>query len=273
MPNNNVPNTSTDSKAWLPFAELRPETNDALVAMRQLVRYGAGQIVTHEAEDSSFIGLVASGVLRMQKTLVDGRHPIVGLLVEGDIFGRVFDGATELAIEAATDADVYTFPRAPFEALLKRSPDLDRAVLLNILNELDRARDWMVILSNQKIVNRVAGFLLVMCTRFMGVDHLVQASQTGIEIKIPVGRTDLAHLLGTRQESISRALHALADAGDIDILQSDRILVRNVNALASKAGEEDRHTIATLKDLFDPKSPQSLDRKGATRLFAFNIAA
>ena len=158
-----------------PFSDLLPETREALDTMRHLVRYSRGQVVIHEGEVSDFVGVVASGILRLQKTLVDGRHPVVGLLIEGDIFGRVFDGETEVAIEAATDAQVQAFPRGPFEALLKRAPDLDRVVLLNMLDELDRARDWMVILSNQKVVNRVAGFLLVMCKRFVGVDHLVQA--------------------------------------------------------------------------------------------------
>ena len=189
----------------------------------------------------------------MQKTLADGRQPIVGLLVEGDAFGRVLDSATEFAIEAATDVEVHAFPHGAFEALLKQSPDLDRVVLLNLLNELDRARDWIVILSNQKVINRVAGFLLLMCARFTGVDHLVQTRQSGIEVKMPVSRLDLAHLLGTRPESISRALHALVDAGDIDIIAPDRILIMDADALAEKAGEEDFQFIATLKELMARK--------------------
>ena len=236
------------------FCDLRPETLETLETMLRLVHYRAGQVVSHEGDESDFVGVVASGVLRIQKTLVDGRHPIVGLLVEGDIFGRVFDGATELAIEVATDAQVFAFPHESFEALLKRSPDLDRAVLMKALNELDRARDWMVIVSNPKIINRVAGFLVIMCTRYLGVDHLVQSDHSRIEVTIPVSRLDLAHLLGTRPESISRALHALEDIGDIEIMAPDRILIRNAGALAAKAGEEEGQTIATLKELMADKA-------------------
>lgn len=249
-----------DPRALTAFADLRPETLEELDAMRRLVRYRVGQVVIHEGEKSDFVGIVASGVLRMQKNLLDGRHPVVGLLVEGDIFGRAVDGVTEVAIEAATDVEVITFPRGPFEVLLKRSPDLDRVLLLSVLNALDRAREWMVILSNKKVVNRVAGFLLVMCTQFAGVDHLVRDSQSGIKVKIPVSRLDLAHLLGTRPESISRALHALADAGDIEIIAPDRILIRDVGALSTKAGEEEILATTTLKDIVAGKT---LDRKRA----------
>lgn len=244
---------SGDHKSFPPFDGLKVETVAALKTMLRPVSYSAGQIVFHEREKSDFVGVVASGVLRIQKTLVDGRYPIVGLLVEGDIFGRVFDGAAEFGIEAATDVRAFAFPHESFEALLKRSPDLDRAVLRNVLNELDRTRDWMIIVSNPKIINRVAGFLFIMCTRFLKVDHLVQFDHSSIEVAIPVNRLDFAHLLGTRPESISRALHALADIGDIEIKAPDRILIRNVDALAAKAGEEEGQSIATLKYLMANK--------------------
>ena len=242
-------------KALPAFCDLRPETLETLEKMLRLVHYRTGQVVSYEGAQSDFVGIVASGVLRIQKTLMDGRHPIVGLLVEGDIFGRIVDGATDFAIEVATDAHVFAFPHEPFERLLKRSPDLDRAFLLNVLNELDRARDWMVIVSNPKIINRVAGFLLMMCTRFLKVDHLVQPDHSGIEVTIPVSRLDLAQLLGTWPESISRALHALADVGDIEIMAPDRILIRNAGALAAKAGEEEGHSIPTLNEMMADKEP------------------
>jgi CRP/FNR family transcriptional regulator len=231
------------------FSQLRPETRDALNAMCHVKRYCAGQTVIHAQENSDFIGCVLSGILRMQKTLADGRAHIVGLLVEGDTFGRVFDGAAEFTIEAATDTEFCAFSRTDFEALMTRSPDLERAVLLNITDELDRAREWLIILSNQKIADRIAGFLLLLCSRFRDIDHMLKPGPEGIEVKIPINRTDLAHLLGTRPESISRSLHSLSDQGVIDILEPDRILIRDAKALALAADVDEFETIATLQDL------------------------
>ena len=257
MQNDKVEPTGSDWDQLPLFCGLHPETRAALAAMRRLVRYSAGETVVHETEAGEFVGLLSSGVLRMQKTLIDGRHPIVGLLVEGDLFGRIFDGPSEFAVEAATDAEVIVFPRGPFEALLKRSPDLDRVVLLNTLDELDRARDWMIILSNQKVINRVAGFLVLMCTRFAQVNHLLVRHRDGLEVTLPISRLDLASLLGTRAESISRALHALARTGEIEILAPDHILVRDAAALAARAGEEDLATTPSLKALMRDPDPSN----------------
>ncbi|QEE35322.1 Crp/Fnr family transcriptional regulator [Octadecabacter sp. SW4] len=238
------------------FSQIRPETRDALDAMCRVKSYRASQTVVHAQEKSNFICCVLSGILRIQKTLVDGREHIVGLLVEGDVFGRVFDGAAEFSIEAATDAEICAFPRAQFEALLTQSPDLERAVLLNITNELDRAREWLIIVSNQKIVGRIAGFLLLMCSRFHNIDHILQLSPEGIEVNIPISRADLAHLLGTRPESISRSLHSLSDQGVIDILEPNRILIRDTKALALAADVDEIEAIATLQDLLKNHRPE-----------------
>jgi CRP/FNR family transcriptional regulator len=238
-----------------PFRDVPAETRAELDRLCRVRRYCAGRAVLEEATVTDFVGTVRSGILRMQKTLADGRQHVVGLLVEGDMFGRVFDGAVEFSIEAATDAEVCVFPRAPFEALLMRSPELDRAVLLNVLNELDRARDWMIILSNQKITSRLCGFLILICSRFAAVDHLVQAKGDGIEVRIPISRTDLAHLLGTRPESLSRAFHALADEGVIDLLGPDRVFLRDLGALAERAGEDEVTAVPRLRDLIGAMSP------------------
>lgn len=238
------------------FSALSEATLRELRSIRRLKFFSAGQIVVDEGEECAFIGCVHDGFLRMQKTLADGRQQIVGLLVEGDMFGQAFAPRQHFAIEAATDAEVWAFQRAPFEALLLRAPDLERAVMLNILNELDRARDWMVIISGTKVTGKLAGFLLVMCSTFADVDHILRLGCNGAcaEIKIPLGRTDLAHLLGARPETLSRAFHKLQDAGDIEILNPDLIRVLNMVALTEKAGDDGLLASAGLSQLVQARS-------------------
>ena len=235
----NARNTRPDLRRLPQLAELTDETLRELEAISRVRSYTSGQVVAEAEEEAGFIGFVLEGILRLEKTLQDGRHHIVGLMVEGDMFGRVFDGPLAFGIEAAADALVCAFQRTAFETLILRSPDLERVVLLNILNELDRARDWMVILANPRVKGRLAGFLMVLCTRFASIDHLLQRDGSNLDVKIPISRADLADLLGTRPESISRAFHALADGGSIRIIRPDLIEIRDIEALGAEAGEED----------------------------------
>jgi len=124
-------------------------------------------------------------------------------------------------------------------------------VMLNVLNELDRARDWIIVVSGQRVTARLSGFLLMICTRFANVDHLLHFRAETLEIKIPVRRVDLAHLLGTSPESISRAFHALANKGCITIRQPNMIEVLDLDALCAEAGDDGTTSYASLKAFID----------------------
>jgi len=219
-----------------PFAQLEPETLHRLREICEVRGFGAGQPVMAAGERADFVGFVQSGVLRVQKALPGYRWHIVGLLMEGDMFGRMFDGMTPSAIDAATDSRAICFERAGFEDLILQAPDLERLVVTEFLNEIDRARDWMIVLGNPRVRGKIAGFLIMLCTRFRRHSGLPAESGGDLSVRIPITRRDIANLLGTRPESISRALHALQDEGIIEIVQPDLITVRNPMLLADRAG-------------------------------------
>jgi len=221
------------------------------------VSFQPGQVVLPEGVAPNYIGCVSRGILRMEKTLYDGRQQIVGLLVEGDMFAHVIEGPMNFAIEAASETSVCMFKRKPFEALLSRSQELERLLLLNTLNELDRARDWMVILTNYKTNVRLAGFLVVLCTRYFGVDHRLQLNSDRLELNIPITRADLAHLLGTRIESISRAFSALAKKGIIEVKTPYLVEVLDIQRLFEEAGNEDAESVKTLNQLMQKQLERS----------------
>ncbi|MDJ1007728.1 MAG: Crp/Fnr family transcriptional regulator [Paracoccaceae bacterium] len=219
------------------FAGLAEETLTELAQISRLRCYRADQSVLHEGEPPEFVGCVTKGFLRLRRTLPDGRQPIFELLTEGDMFGHAFGAPQTYAVEAATAAEICAFRRRPFDEIVRRSPDLDRALLMNVLGERDRARDWMTILSRQRVTDRLAGFLLVLCSRFADNEAVIEKrTAAGIDVRIPISRMDLAHLLGSRPESISRAFRALADRGDIEIRKPDLIHIKAPGALVAGAG-------------------------------------
>lgn len=231
------------------FENLPSQIQSDLEAMCRSQSYKSGEVIAEISTHPPFIGVVSEGILRMQKSLPDGRQHVVGLLVAGDMFGRVFNGNLHFSVEAATDATVFQFPRGPMEDIVTRSPELERLVLLNLTGELDRARDWMIILANPKVRSRLAGFILLLCTKFQTINDLVSLQGKTVQLRIPISRTDLAHLLGTRVESISRGLHALADDGLIEILRPDLVAIRCFEALTDEIGDPDLLDQASLKTI------------------------
>lgn len=232
-----------------PFSHLLPETLHMLAAICQVRSYHPGQTVTMAGETASFVGFVQSGILRMQKSLPGGRRHIVALLMDGDMFGRIFNGPMPYAIEAAVDSQVLCFPRGAFESLVLKAPDLDRMVMLEFLHEIDRSRDWMIVLGNPRVRGRIGAFLIVLCTRYRKRPQVILERDGELLVQLPVGRQDIADLLGTRTESISRALHALQDDGILRLLRPDLILIRDLHALAQEAGGDSPDELSGLPEL------------------------
>lgn len=112
--------------------------NDLKAICRQRI-YTTGQTITEIGMRPETIDIVLDGILRIQKPLPDGREHVFGLLVAGDMLGRLFNASMHLSVEAATDAEVFAFERTGFEALLLQAPELGRLLLLNLMNEMDRA--------------------------------------------------------------------------------------------------------------------------------------
>lgn len=219
------------------LASLPEDQVQAIGAIAEVRDLERGAQVVAEGDRSPEIGYLLQGALGMQKCLPDGRTHIIGLLVPTDMFGRLFDGPSGYDIVALTEARVLTFPRAPFEAILQGAPEIERLFLVHVLDELDSAREWILLMGGRRIVERVASFLLILFRRKLRVaaHHGRAVSPT---IRIPIRRSDLAHYLGTTPESVSRALHELEHDGVLRLVDAYEIEVADLAGLVRISGAD-----------------------------------
>jgi CRP/FNR family transcriptional regulator len=207
-----------------------------LVASGSLAQLDAGAVVLPEGARSERIGYVLDGALGMEKTLPDGRMHLIGLLVPTDMYGRLFDGNSTYDLVALSDSRVFTFARDVFESALAGSPEVERRFLVSLLDELDAAREWILLLGGHKVIERVASFLLVMLRRTLRSS--TARSAAGRVIRIPIRRADLAHHLGARPESISRALHDLEKRGIVELIDAYTVSIRDLAGLVEISGAD-----------------------------------
>lgn len=196
---------------------LSPATLRRLDAIARLRVFPRDAVIVEQGGPLEFVGNVVRGVLRLERLQSDGRSHIVGLLVPSDMFGRVFTERSDFSIEAATEVTLCCFERHAFEALVASSHDLEHRVLVAVLDELDAAREWISLLAVQTVAARLATYLLILCRRWPHQTSELTGDAQRIIVRMPVGRTDLAHYLGTTVESISRAVQAFSRDGLIRI--------------------------------------------------------
>ena len=201
--------------------------------------FRTGETVLADEQPPRFVGNVVSGVLRMQKTLPDGRQHIVGLLVPTDMFGRVFSGPSRFAMEAATDVTLCCFDRRELESLLQRHPELEHGLMISVLDELDAAREWILLLGGHSVRERVATFLLIFARRWPNVTFGQQPPARPHRVQVPISRRDMAQYLGARVETLSRAIHSLVDDGLIEAEDSARFRILDLAGLVAASGNSE----------------------------------
>ncbi len=212
------------------------ETLAELNKLAQPRRYPAGTTIIHAGEPTPFVGNVLTGVVKLTKTLADGRRQIVGLLFASDFVGRAFDGDWPFAAEAATDVALCTFPRPEFEKLLLSAPALEHHLLVAALDELDAARDWMLLLGCKTAEEKVASFLLFIAKRSARHGACLEPQHGQPQFELPISRSDMAAYLGTTVETISRQITRLKTENIIRLTDMHHFIVPDLGRLAAAAG-------------------------------------
>jgi CRP/FNR family transcriptional regulator, anaerobic regulatory protein len=206
------------------------------IARRKLVH--AGETILSDQEPAAFFGNIVSGVVKLTKTLSDGRQQIVGLQFAPDFLGRAFSAKNPYFAEAATDVDLCLFHRADFEKLMGTYPDLEHRLFERTLHELDAAREWMVLLGRKTAEEKVASFLLMLANRSAMIGCADDATPNEARFVLPLTRSDIADYLGLTIETVSRQITRLRVRNFIRPLDSRTFLVPNLELLTKAAGHD-----------------------------------
>lgn len=197
-------------------------------------KIGVGEELLGDAENIERYSNVLSGVVKLTKSLSDGRQQIVGLQFAPDFLGRPLRAESAVSAEAATDVELCSFPRATVERMMGEQPDLKHRLLEQALKELDQARDWMVMLGRKTAAEKVASFLLMIARN---IDPLAAPGRRSAIFDLPLTRAEIADFLGLTIETVSRQMTRLRTDGVIRIENNRRITVDDLSRLQTRAGD------------------------------------
>lgn len=203
------------------------------VARQRFVK--AGETIVNAYEEVSSFANIVSGVVKLSKILSDGRQQIVGLQFPPDFLGRAYRDRNPFFAEAATDVELCVFPRRSFETLMTTHPELEGRLFKNTLDELDSARDWMLLLGRKSAAEKVASFLALIARRNAPALCEQLPEETMITIALPLTRAEIADYLGLTIETVSRQIGNLRAADILETGANRTITVLNYDALAEVA--------------------------------------
>jgi CRP/FNR family transcriptional regulator len=217
-------------------SSLNKDELEVLNAIGRRRTMSPGESLFWEGEDSVLVANVIEGVLKLATGTEDGREQIVGVVYPSEFIGRPFGGRTNHGVTALTEARVCVFNRSDFDAFAREHPGLEHKLLERTLSELDRTRDWMVLLGRKSASEKVASFLLELSERLAPAGCEISFESAPRRFTLPFSRQQIADVLGLTIETVSRQFTRLKNEGLIDLPSRREVTVLDHEALRAEAG-------------------------------------
>lgn len=171
-----------------------------LVVKRKLKK---NTVVFHENDPASTFYLVKTGMVKIYKASADGREQVLTMLGDGQIFGDVpaFDGGPYPASAATmSDSEIYLIRREDLNEVVRRHPEIALKIIRVLGLRLRQALELVRDLSFKQVPHRLAGLLSRLA------DDYGTETEAGILIELPLSRQELADIVGTTRETVTREL-------------------------------------------------------------------
>jgi CRP-like cAMP-binding protein len=209
------------------FGGLSREELARIGSIAQQKSYKRGQAIFWEGDPGIGFYMVADGKVKIYKTSAEGKEQILHIYGPGNPFGEVpvFSGSRFPAnAQALEKSRLLFFPRQDFIQLISRHPSL----ALNMLAVLSmRLRQFTVQVENlslKEVPARLASYLVYLSDEQDGV----------AAVDLPISKGQLASLLGTIPETLSRIFNKMSQQQLISV-EGGRIGLLNRDALEDLA--------------------------------------
>ena len=213
---------------------------DELETLNELKYYrtvAAGQTIVWSGDSMDFVASLVSGIATLTQTMEDGRTQMVGLLLPSDFIGGPGRDAAAYDVTATTDITLCCFRKKPFEDMMLRTPHIGQRLLEMTLDELDAAREWMLLLGRKTAREKIATLLTIIIRRDASL-HLSGGDHGPLEFDLPLTREAMADYLGLTLETVSRQISALRKAGVIELRGKRHITVPDLDLLIEETGDD-----------------------------------
>jgi CRP/FNR family transcriptional regulator len=189
--------------------------------------YKRGDTIFAAGDDSIACATMISGAAKLSSMDEDGVERIVALVHPAGFLGQLFAATSQLDVVALTDTRLCVFPRIGFERLMSDHPKLMRSILERTQAELDASRALTGLIGRREVKERMSGLLLALA-RAASPNPCGMAT----EFDLILSREEMASLLGTTIETISRRLTELERASIIERKGARGLVIRDAPALA-----------------------------------------
>ncbi|MDI6804966.1 MAG: Crp/Fnr family transcriptional regulator [Bacteroidota bacterium] len=189
--------------------------------------YQRGQVIFYEGNPAFAMYCIHSGRVKLYKHRKNGESQAIRLLGALDVMGYRALFANEpysVTAEAVEPTTICTISKEEIFAILKKSPELTLKFLSKLSKELRISEEQILTITDESVTERTVRLLFSL----LQVSSDKSKSQT--VIKCPLSRGEMAQMVGTSPETLSRTLHSLERKGIITV-KGHEINILNIAGL------------------------------------------
>ncbi|MGI6038303.1 MAG: Crp/Fnr family transcriptional regulator [Limnochordia bacterium] len=175
----------------------------------------AGEYIIWQGDMAHSLMVVNEGLVKLVRINEEGQELVVTLLYPGDYFG-------ELSLFSETAFSVSAYAQGPtklcilhkdqLQRLIEKNPTLAFLFLGELSRRLQEAQDLWEVAVTGRVEDRLARFLW----------EQFQLGP-GEVLELPFSRRDIAGIIGTTPETVSRNIKKMVDGGLIQLLSPRKI--------------------------------------------------
>lgn len=205
------------------YSCLTHRQDTALGQERIARRFGPGQVVIHHDTPALAVLAVHSGLVKLTRSAGNGHEVMVGLREPGELLGvrEVLTGLPyQVSAQTLRPSVLCSVPREAFLAGVHDCPELADRLLRRLAKDYLHTEEQLATRAHTRVFARTARLLSV-----LGEPHAEERNASPL---VSMSREELASLVGTTRETLSRSLRRLVEHGAVQLRQGGiRILDRS----------------------------------------------
>ncbi len=189
-------------------------------------RFPKDAIALEEGMAGDYMYFIQQGQVKVTKTSADGREKILEMLADGDFFGEMAlldRGSRSASIKTTRPCVLLALSRQDFLSLMRRNPEISLALIQEQTRRLREADEQIRSLLFERVERRTRRSL----QRLARDPH---PTREGYLRTSAVTHQQLADLVGTSRETVTRVLKALREEGWLE-QEGKRYVVRKGDVL------------------------------------------
>jgi CRP/FNR family cyclic AMP-dependent transcriptional regulator len=176
--------------------------------------YSRKSIVFHEGDHGDTLYIIKAGRIKIAKVAIDGREKTLCILQSGDFFGEmaIFDNQPRSATAEAIDNDVhlFTISKGDFERIIHEYPSIALRIMQDLTRRIRQINQQVEDLAFKDVHGRVASTL----HQLLETEEKTRGRKLNC---LRMTHQDLANMVGSSRETVTRALNRLQTEGHIAI--------------------------------------------------------